>query len=228
MMIILHIYAGMGNETPNLIRITSVIWISTNGAPSRTEGRTEFEMVMGMAIVKFYRIHRSIREELGEEMARQLFPEYTALPEQMPLPEQARLSKLIMDRMDRLLDRDTIARVRRKHCCNPSRQQIEEIHALKEQCGDLDEFCAEYSKFFAPGHVEREGDLLTLSFGWGKCVCGMFRNLESYERMSKTWCECCNGYVIKVFRMIFGQKVVSRIEEAVICGDRDCVFKVRI
>lgn len=31
---------------------------------------------------------------------------------------------------------------------------------------------------------------------WGikECVCGMFRNLNNYEYVSPTWCQCCNGH----------------------------------
>lgn len=56
----------------------------------------------------------------------------------------------------------------------------------------------------------------------------MFRKLEVYEPMSKTWCECCNAHVIKTYSMICNKTVKSEILEAVACGDKDCVFKVTI
>lgn len=183
---------------------------------------------MAVAIFKFYQIYRSIKEILGEEVAMKLFPEYPTLPDKMPAPEQAQLGKILIDRMDMLLDKDTIIKIRQKHCCNPSKEQIAEINRLKEKVNNLEELCLEYSKFLSPGYVKKDGDLLTVSFGLSKCVCGMFRKLEEYEPVSKTWCECCNGHVIRTYSMICGKPVKSEIVEAVACGDKDCVFKVTI
>ncbi|WIV11544.1 DUF6144 family protein [Proteiniborus sp. MB09-C3] len=146
----------------------------------------------------------------------------------MPAHEQAQLGKAIMDRMDELLDKDTIVRVRQKHTCNPSKQQIVEINRLKEKCNNLDEFCAEYSKFLTPGYVKKDEGILNVSFGLGKCVCGMFRKLEEYEPISKTWCECCNGHVIKTFSMICDKAVSSEIQETIASGGKDCIFKISI
>lgn len=161
-------------------------------------------------------------------MAIKLFPEYSTLPDKMPAREQAQLGKVIMDRMDKLLDKDIIVRIRQKHTCNPSKQQVVEIKELKEKCNNLDEFCVEYSKLLSPGYVKKDGDFLTVSFGLSKCVCGMFRKLEKYEPVSKTWCECCNGHVIKTYNMICDRTVSSEIQETVACGGKDCIFKINI
>lgn len=181
-----------------------------------------------MAIFKFYQIFRSIKEVLGEDKANAIFPEYSTLPDKMLAQEQAKLGKSLMDRMDELLDKETIIKIRHKHTCNLTPKQIREIDELKERSKDLDEFFQEYSKLLSPGYVRKAGDLLTVSFGWGKCVCGMFRKLEEYEPVSKTWCECCNGHVTKAYSLICGKAVESEIQEAVACGGKDCVFKVRV
>jgi hypothetical protein len=181
-----------------------------------------------MAIFKFYQIFRSIKEELGEEMALSIFPEYPTLPDKMPAHEQAKLGSLIMDRMDQQLDKTTIARIRQKHCCNVPKQDVAEINRLKEEYDDIDKIIEEYSKFVSPGQIIKTGNLLTVSFGWGKCVCGMFRKLETYEPVSKSWCECCNGNVKKIYSLLCSKPVDSKIIEAVACGDKDCVFEVKI
>lgn len=181
-----------------------------------------------MAIFKFYQIFRSIKEELGYDIATKIFPEYLTLPDKMPAQEQAKLGKIVMDRMDELLDRDTIVKIRQKHTCNLTKKQAQAINELKEKSQNLDEFCVEYSKLLSPGYVKKDEDLLTVSFGWDKCVCGMFRKLDSYEPVSKTWCECCNGHVIKTFNFICGKTVESEIQETVACGGKDCIFKVKI
>jgi hypothetical protein len=181
-----------------------------------------------MAIFKFYQVYRSINEELGEDMAIKIFPEYRTLPDKMPGHEQAQLAKVIMDRLDELIDEKTVIKIRQKHCCNIPKENIDIIKKLKEKCSNLDEICVEYSKFLSPGYVEKNGNQLTISFGWHRCVCGMFRKLETYETMPKTWCECCNGHVIKTFNMICNKTIESEIIEAVACGGKDCIFKINI
>lgn len=181
-----------------------------------------------MAIFKFYQIYRSIKEVLGEDKANEIFPEYLTLPDKMPAHEQAQLGKVIMDRMDRMINKDIAVKIRQKHCCNVSKQQIDDIKELKEKTSSLDEFIIQYSKVISPGYVKKDGDLLTVSFGWGKCICGMFRKLDKYEPVSKTWCECCGGNVIKIYSMICNKPVVSQIEETIISGGKDCVFKLGI
>jgi hypothetical protein len=181
-----------------------------------------------MAIFKFYQIYRSIKEVLGEDMAIKLFPEYSTLPDKMSANEQADLGKVIMDRMDKSLDKETIIRIRQKHTCNPSKLQITQISEVKERTSNLDEFCIEYSNILAPGYVKKNGDSLSVSFGLDKCVCGMFRKLEKYEPVSKTWCECCNGHVIKMYSLICDKPVESEIIEAIACGGKDCVFQIKI
>lgn len=56
----------------------------------------------------------------------------------------------------------------------------------------------------------------------------MFRKLDNYEPISKTWCECCNGHVIKIFNLICDKSVKSELVEAISCGGQDCIFKIVI
>jgi hypothetical protein len=181
-----------------------------------------------MAIFKFYQIYRSIKEVVGEDMANNLFPEYSTLPDKMPPNEQAQLGKIVMDRLDAMLDKEAVVKVRQSHTCNLSKEQIAIIHEIKKKTDILDEIIREYSEFLSPGSVRRDGDMLHVSFGLGKCVCGMFRKLESYEPMPMSWCECCNGHVIKMYSMLCDKPVKSEIVEAIVCGGSDCVFKILI
>lgn len=183
-----------------------------------------------MAIFKFYQIFRSIKEELGEDMANRLFPEYSTLPEssaKMPAQDQVRLAKTIMDRLDELLEKDTVIRIRQKHSCNLTKKQVQEISELKKKTEGIDSFCKDYSKLLAPGYLKKDGDFLIISFGWGRCICGMFNKLDEYEPISQTWCECCNGHVMKMFNLICDKTVQSEIQETVASGGEDCIFKVK-
>jgi hypothetical protein len=181
-----------------------------------------------MAIFKFYQIYRSIKEVVGEDMADKIFPEYSTLPDKMLPDEQAQLGKTVMERLDAMLDKETVVKIRQSHTCNPSKEQVAKINELKQKTDSLDEIIRLYSEFLLPGSVRRDGDSLYVSFGQSKCVCGMFRKLETYELMPISWCECCNGHVIKMYNMICDRNVKSEILEAIACGGNDCVFKVQI
>lgn len=84
----------------------------------------------------------------------------------------------------------------------------------------------QYSESLAPSYVRKEDDFLYISFDLDKCVCGIFRKLEAYEPVSKTWCECCNGHVIKTYSMICDKIVSSEIIETIVCRGNDCIFKI--
>jgi hypothetical protein len=184
--------------------------------------------VIEIAIFQFYQIYRSINEELGEDMAIKIFPEYSNLPEKMSAKEQAKLGNVLMERMDDLLDKNTISKIRRKHCCNIPKEHIIKINELKDKHVNLEDILRDYSEFLTPGFVTQNGNTLNVSFGLDKCICGMFRKLEIYESISKSWCECCNGHVIKTFSYICDKIVSSEIVESIACGGEDCVFKVNI
>lgn len=47
---------------------------------------------------KFYQLFRSMKEELGLERAKELFPEYETLPDKMPKEEQVNLARILMKR----------------------------------------------------------------------------------------------------------------------------------
>lgn len=181
-----------------------------------------------MAIFKFYQIYRGMKEVVGEEMAEKLFPEYLTLPDKMSPNEQAHLGKVIMNRLDESLSLETIINIRHIHPCNISKGQIEKIKELKHKFINMDDIIRGYSEFLYPGSVRKEDGTLVVSFGLNKCVCGMLRKLEIYETMPKSWCECCNGHVIKMYSTIFERPVSSEIVETIACGGKDCIFKLNI
>lgn len=181
-----------------------------------------------MAIYKFYQIFTSLKKVLGVERASEIFPEYATLPDKMTPQDQAKLGKVLMDRMDTLLTPQEVTQVRHKHTCNPSKEQVAEIIRIKEIEKDIDARCEAFSRFMAPSSIKRSGDIVTVSFDQEKCVCGMFRKLDHYEPTSKTWCECCNGHVIKMYSLLFDQPIASRLVEGIASGGKDCIFEIQL
>lgn len=179
-----------------------------------------------MAIFKFYQIFRSIKEELGEQKAKEIFYEYETLPDKMLPNEQAILASKIMDRLDNALDAETVKRIRYKHPCNIPKTYTVIINELVEKYPSIEKRLEEYEKWSEKISFKNEGDSIIVSWGLQKCVCGMFRKLDEYKHISKSWCECCNAHNAKLFSKLCGKQVESELIEGIACGGKDCIFKI--
>ncbi len=179
-----------------------------------------------MAIFKFYQIFRCIKEELGEQKAKELFYEYETLPDKMSAEEQAKLASKIMDRLNNLLDVETVKRIRYKHPCNIPKTYVAKIDELVEKHESVEKRIEEYVKWDERISISNEEDSIVVSWGLPKCVCGMFRKLKEYEPISKSWCECCNAHSAKTFSKLCGKKVESKLIEGIACGGNDCIFRI--
>ena len=179
-----------------------------------------------MAIFKFYQLFRCIEEELGEQKAKEFFYEYETLPDKMSANEQAGLASKIMDRLDKSLDADTVKRIRHKHPCNIPRENDAKINELIEKYISVEKRIEEYVKWSNRISTSSEEDRIIISWGSPKCECGMFRKLNEYEPVSKSWCECCNAHNAKMFSKLCGKKVESELIEGIACGGKDCIFRI--
>ncbi len=180
-----------------------------------------------MAIFKFYQIFRCIKEELGEQKAKQLFYEYETLPDKMSADEQAKLASKIMDRLDNSLDAETVKRIRYKHPCNIPKEYDDEINELIEKYSSVEKRIEEYVKWDKKSmSISNEENSIIISWGLPKCVCEMFSKLNEYEPISKSWCECCNAHNAKIFSKLCGKKVESELIEGIACGGKDCIFRI--
>ena len=178
-----------------------------------------------MAIHKFSMLFKNLESNLGKEIALQIFPEYPALPDKMNKIDQASLARLIMDRMDNILDRETIVKIRHGNTCNLPKEQKHEMAALMQKCKNIDEFLIAYYNCVK----QNNGTYLT-NFGQGstKCWCSLFNKFEKYEPISITWCECCNGHTQKGIMEICGQPVKTEIIESVASGGKSCRFRITV
>jgi hypothetical protein len=173
-------------------------------------------------------IYNSIKDELGDDIANKLFPEYVTLPNKMVAEKQAMLGKVLMERMDIELSKDDIKKVRHSRCCNIPKNHVEEIIRLKNKYNNIDEILEKYLEFITPGYINKADNIITMSFGYEHCLCGMFRKLDSFILDSKSWCECCNGHVIKIFKFICDKDVTCEIKETITCGGKECSFVINI
>lgn len=178
-----------------------------------------------MAIHRFSMIFDGLKKELGEDEARRIFPEYSSLPDEsrkMSAKEQFELAHSIMERMDHSLEREQIKKIRHSHVCNLTKMQVREFTELKERCESLDELLT------ACGCIKQGDGAYLLRWDNAKCVCGLCRKLDAYEAISKTWCECCNGHVIKSYSWVCGLPISSEIVETYASGGKSCSFKLSV
>lgn len=177
-------------------------------------------------IFHFYLLKKRLDEHVGEKLRKEIFLGYDEISNKVKPEEKAAYAKQLMERMDTMLDDETRKKVRRACSCNLSKTQIAEIDNLMKRSKEISDFLTEYSKALAPGSIKSLDDKLLVSFGWGRCVCSVFKKAKTYEPVSKTFCECCNGHVQKCFEYIFKKPVDAELVKTVATGGDDCLFAV--
>ena len=176
-----------------------------------------------MAIHIFSMIYKNLKAHAGERAAMDIFPEHATLPDKMNAVDQVALARRIMDRMDNMLDRDTVIKVRHGNTCNLPKEQKREMTALMAKCENIHEFLISY------GYVKQEDNTYLSAFEQQpKCWCSLFRTLDHYEPISITWCECCNGHHEKGLLEVCRHPVKTEIIESIASGGRNCITRVTV
>ena len=178
-------------------------------------------------IFKFYQIFRSIKEVVGIEKAKQVFPEYEKLPDKMLPEEQAELARIIMTRLDRTFDKDTILRIRMKHPCGIPKKDNESILLIKNSYKSAEERIGAYSTYLQGKYNCISNNEYIFTWGNRFCECGMFRKLSSYVPISPTWCQCCNANNKMQFEFLLDRNITSELLEGICCGGKNCSFKIK-
>ena len=175
-----------------------------------------------MAIHKFAMLFKNLEKHLGKEGASEIFPEYESIPEKMNATDQTDLARRIMDRMDKLLDRETIVKIRHGNSCNFPKKQRQEMLEIMSKCKNTDEFLTAY------GYIRQDDRTYLSNFKSIKCYCGLFRKLDKYEPISITWCECCNGHHEKGLQEICRHPIKTELIESISSGGKSCVTRVTV
>lgn len=144
--------------------------------------------------------------------------------------------KSLMDNMDALLDEDT--KVALMNACGKScyLRAFGVASAEKPSAEKAEQFLASLEK--AGFKVEREGNTVTVRFGWagkqnpqglslkeGYCLCPLVES--DVPGLSPTYCNCSAGYVQEAFERSTGRTVKSvEVLESIKRGGKDCRFEV--
>jgi hypothetical protein len=178
-----------------------------------------------MAIHIFAMLFKDLETNLGRETALNIFPEYITLPDKMDKIDQVNLMRQVMDRMDKTLNHEIIAKIRHGHTCNIPKVQKTEMVELMKKCKNIEEYLIAYY-----GCTKQEDGTYLTNFGADvpKCYCNLFYKLDDYEPISITWCECCNGHTQKSIMEVCGYPVKTEIIDSVASGGKSCRYRITV
>lgn len=143
----------------------------------------------------------------------------------------------MMDRMDRLLEEPTRRRVREKCSCvfsNENSIYAKTFRRLRKQYPSNEEYLDQvvaYLNGTEPllrcGDVERRGSELHSLIARKTCDCSAVGKGLT-RPVSRTWCECCKGSLLSVYRYVFPEKDCRmEILRTVASGADECCFVTR-
>lgn len=177
---------------------------------------------------KFYQLFRSLKEELGLEGAKKIFPEYETLPDKMAKEDQINLAKILMKRLDDELDKDTVIAIRMEHPCGIPKPTKERISEIKQAFNDDGRRLQAFFDHLQATYERISDNEYIVTWALKECVCGMFRNLKDYGTISPTWCQCCNGHNKLMFETLLDREIKSELISGICAGEKVCSFRIII
>lgn len=179
-------------------------------------------------IFKFYQLFRSLKEVIGLDEAKKVFPEYESLKDSMSPQEQVDMARILMKRLDERFDKETVLAIRMAHPCGIPKQDQEIMRDIKSKITDIEERIKAYKDHINGFYIKLSENEYVFTWGLKSCVCGMFRKLKDYEPISPTWCQCCNGHNQMLFTFLLDKDVKSELLEGICSGGKTCSFKIKI
>ena len=140
----------------------------------------------------------------------------------------------MMRRMDAMLSPETRIAIREGCACVLSNEKsiyARTFRTLRKLHPDDDRYLEEvvaYLNSTMPlrrcGEVARDGDRITSVIAHGACSCSALRE-GLREPISITWCHCCKGSLLSVYRHVFPDRVCEmEILGTVATGAEECCF----
>jgi hypothetical protein len=139
-----------------------------------------------------------------------------------------------MQRMDQHLDPETCIKVREECACVKSNEKsifARNFRRLRKLYPDDSEYLDEVVKYLNAttplqrcGEVTREWDKIYSVIARGQCVCPVLHE-GLREPLSITWCHCCKGSLLSVYRYVFPEQTCEMaIVRTIAGGAEECCF----
>lgn len=150
---------------------------------------------------------------------------------------KAQWAREMMERMDRTLDEDTRKRVRERCSCVSSNEnsvyaktfrRLRRQYPLDEEyVGQVVEYLNGTKPLLRCGEVTQLGSEIYSVIARERYECSVVGKGLS-RPISRTWCECCKGSLLSVYRYVFPEKSCHmEILRTVATGARECRFVTR-
>lgn len=175
---------------------------------------------------KFYQLYRSLKEVVGLEKAKEIFPEYETLPNKMSDEEKIEMARTLMKRLVETFDEKTRNLIRMKHPCGIPKDFKEKMIVIKKEITDSESRIKLFIEYINGSYLKINDNEYDVTWGIRECVCGMFRNIKTYNTISPTWCLCCNGHNKLLFESLLDQNIESILLTGICAGDKICSFKI--
>jgi hypothetical protein len=151
-----------------------------------------------------------------------------------PPEAKARWAAEMMRRMDDMLDAATRSKVREGCACvlsNQSSVYARTFRRLRRQHTDDDVYLDQVVAYLDGtrplrrcGEVTRVGDTVHSVIGRESCGCSVVREGLA-QPISMTWCHCCKGSLLSVYRYVFPERACRmEIISTIATGGGSCLF----
>lgn len=183
-------------------------------------------------------IGRTIEQQAGPDVARQVMEGSDAITDSSKPPKVAAWMKGAMERLDTLVNEDTRQQIMIQcgyNCTRVNKGAIEKAQARRRKYPTEDAFLeAEQKNPSAGTRLSRDGDILyqyytPRSFTHPmRCYCSLWRGLPDDQTTSATYCHCSQGFVQVLWESALGHPVTVDVVESVIAGADECKFVIHL
>lgn len=185
-----------------------------------------------------FRHYRVLREQLDRHVDRatrdRLLFGMDSIRDGSPPAAKACWAMEMMRRLDDTLDEASRIKVREGCACVLSGESsiyARSLRRLRKQLSDEDAYLNEVVAYLDGtrplrrcGEVTREGDVIHSVIGRETCGCSAVREGLS-EPISVTWCHCCKGSLLSVYRYVFPERTCEMgIVTTIATGGNECHF----
>lgn len=169
------------------------------------------------------KLAKNLDEIVGEDVRRKVLEDCEKISAKTNKIKRAEMMKVVMMRMDKLIDKNTAIKIRENCACKPKNFLKSSIE-IYGKYPKIEEFINELEKTHFAGKLKIEDNIIYCNFSSGKCVCGMVKSAK--ENIPILWCECCKGHVKWLFEGTFKKLLNIEMLSSVISGSDDCRFKI--
>ncbi len=168
------------------------------------------------------RLIQSLRENVGEEAAREFEVKYP-LSKSADVGKKFAWAEAVCGALEERFDEMTIRRVRMDCRCNDGKAIAEKLRTYLNRADTLQDFVEDFNahETFASLAYISENEL---HFCYPECYCACVKRVPG--TLYRTWCLCTLGNARGIFRELFQKEVEVELLESIKSGGEKCEIRV--